>query len=485
MNIKLAATLAPARPRMPDLALKVEISRSDREKSAYYLVPFEVPEGVTQMELRYVYPKADDCVIDLGAADPSLGPFPSEKGLRGWSGGARDRFVIGIDAATPGFEAGAIPAGQWQALLGLYRVPAHDISVEISVFFSFEPRTERVLAPPPQPARREAGWYCGDLQCHTFHSDAQGSPQRLHKTALREGLDFLAVTDHNTVSQQRGYFDAASSDRLIFVPAYEFTTEFGHGNVYGAREVFDFRAEDSAAVTGMVRRIRDSGALFSINHDKPNHPWRWDVPDAIDCMEVWQSHWLAGNQLSLSRYQQRLASGMRITAIGGSDFHQPAVERDDNLLTLARPTTFLWLEELSVDGILEALRAGRSFVTERPAGPKLMISAGEVMMGGEIAAGTSRLSIRARDAAGERVDIWDANGLMASFDVGSDDWSGDCDISSAKGFVRAELVAVASRDRIVDDLAAFLGAGWQEFPEWAGSIDEPVRRALTSPIYIV
>ncbi len=485
MNTKSAAMLEPARSRRPDLEFKVEISRSDKEKSAYYLVPFEVPEGVTQMELRYVYPKADDCVIDLGAADPSLDPFPSETGLRGWSGGARDRFVIGVDAATPGFEAGAIPSGKWQALLGLYRVPADKVSVEISVFFSFELRTERALVPPPQPTRLEAGWYCGDLQCHTFHSDAQGSPQRLHKTALREGLDFLAVTDHNTVSQQRGYFDAASSDRLIFVPAYEFTTEFGHGNVYGAREVFDFRAEDGAAVVGMVRRIRDSGALFSINHDKPNHPWRWDVPEAIDCMEVWQSHWLAGNHISLARYQQRLSSGMRITAIGGSDFHQPSVEPENNPVTLARPTTFLCLEELSVDGILDALRAGRSFVTENPEGPKLMISVGDVMMGGEVAADAGRLDIAVKGAAGERVDIWDASGLMASFDVGSDDWSGDCDISAAKGFVRAELAAVASRDRIIADIDAFLGERWRDSPEWAGSVDEPVRRALTSPIYIV
>ena len=315
-----------------------------------------------------------------------------------------------------------------------------------------------------------------------MRKDRRSNCTRRH---LREGLDFLAVTDHNTVSQQQAYFDAASSDGLIFIPAYEFTTEFGHANVYGARSVFDFRTETDGDVQSMVRRIRDSGALFSVNHDKPNHPWRWDLPETIDCQEVWQSHWLAGNHISLARYQARLASGMRITAIGGSDFHQPATEPENNPVTLARPTTFLWLEDLSLTAILDAMRAGRSFVTESPTGPLLTISAGAVPMGGQCAPDVNRLSLRVAGGAGEQVDIWDARGRFASFAVTEDDWRGDCDISDAEGFVRAELVAVASRDQIIAGIAQFLGPRWTDFPEWAGSVDEPVRRALTSPIYLV
>jgi hypothetical protein len=61
---------------------------------------------------------------------------------------------------------------------------------------------------------------------------------------------------------------------------------------------------------------------LSINHDKPGIPWTYNLPHT-DCMEVWQSSWLTSNWVSRDRYQQRLASGRRISAIGGSDFHQP------------------------------------------------------------------------------------------------------------------------------------------------------------------
>ena len=465
------------------LATRVGFLPADKAQSPYQLVPFEVPEGTTRLEVRYGYTQSESCVIDLGVGDPSLTDFPSEQGLRGWSGGARDWFFIGLDAATPGYEAGPIPAGTWHVILGLYRVPPEGVSVEIEVRFSGDARTLRTTHPAPYVRRVGAGWYRGDLQAHTFHSDAKGAPEYLHATARREGLDFLAVTDHNTTTQQAAYFDAASSPELVFVPAYEFTTEFGHANVFGATRVFDFRVRNGDDVVGMIERIRASGALFSVNHDKPTIPWQYPVPE-IDCMEVWQAPWLAGNHISLAKYQARLAEGRRITAIGGSDFHQPAVEPPGNLLTLARPCTFLWIEELSVPAILEALRKGRSFVTESPDGPGLVMRHGEAGHGEEVA-WDGAVEVTATGAAGDRLELWDATGSVAVREIDSDDWSSRIEIADPQGFVRAEIVAKASRRRIVEEMLAFLGDRIHGHVEYDDAVDHPVRRALTSPIYLV
>ena len=43
-------------------------------------------------------------------------------------------------------------------------------------------------------------------------------------------------------------------------------------------------------------------------------------------------------------------------------------------LVLARPTTVFWLEELSEDAILAAMKAGRGYVTESPTGPHLALT---------------------------------------------------------------------------------------------------------------
>jgi hypothetical protein len=290
------------------------------------------------------------------------------------------------------------------------------------------------------------------------------------------------VTEHNTLTAHPAYFAGASSQDLIFIPAYEFTTEFGHANVFGADRLFDFRSNENRDIAAMVEAIRQSGALFSPNHDKPTIAFSYDVA-AIDCMEVWQGHWLAGNFISLARYQERLVRGERVTAIGGSDFHQPLTEVSGNPFTLGRPCTFLWLDHLSVEGILEAMRAGRSFVSESPTGPRLSIGAGEVMMGGTIPQGQTEIEIRVQGAMGDIVTLIDATGIVAEIPIASDDFAARVTLVP-KGFVRAEIVAVASRDKILGDLLGFLGDHRPGHSQWDDTAGHPVLRALTSPIFV-
>lgn len=475
--------LHPIPKPAPDHSLEVRVSQADMVASPYMHLPFDVPVGTTRIALAMRYAKSEDCVIDLGLGDTELGPFPSAGGLRGWSGGARSEVFVGTDAATPGYVPGPIQTGTWQVILGLYRVPDEPVAVQVDLWFSSEKRGH-YAAPMPAPVRRQQpGWYKGDLQCHTFHSDAQGSPEQLHATARREGLDFLAVTEHNTLTSYPAYFSTASSHDLIFVPAYEFTTEFGHANIFGATEIFDFRTRTNADVVDMVERIRASGALFSPNHDKPVIPFSYDVP-AIDCMEVWQTHWLAGNFISLGRYQARLARGERVTAIGASDFHQPHVEPAGNPFTLARPCTFLWLEELSVEGVLDALRQGRSFVSEAPDGPRLTLRSGDTPLGGTVRGSSFDLTIAATGAAGDEIALIDADGVFQTIPIDADAFETNVHIDSARGFVRAELIARASHRAIVDSLLTFLGDARPGHSQWDEGPDHPIRRALTSPIYI-
>src|SRR5205085_12704923 len=129
------------------------------------------------------------------------------------------------------------------------------------------------------PLRSGEGWYRGDLHMHTAHSDGQCQSQKGNKVpcpvfvtlqaAAARGLDFVAVTDHNTVS----HFDALRElqpyfDRLLLIPGREITTFEGHANLYGTTRFVDFRV-GSAPVPDMktlLQRIGASGALFSINH---------------------------------------------------------------------------------------------------------------------------------------------------------------------------------------------------------------------------
>ncbi|WP_035087982.1 CehA/McbA family metallohydrolase, partial [Devosia riboflavina] len=186
--------------------------------------------------------------------------------------------------------------------------------------------------------------------------------------------------------------------------------------------------------------------LLSINHDKPTIPWDYELPDA-DLQEVWQTAWLAYNWIALARYQERLARGLRISAIGGSDFHQPDRLLPEGPFVVGRPTTVLYLPELSEDEILKAMKAGRGYVTESPTGPHLAIFIGEVPMGGEVSAGEIEARAEVRGADGDRLVWVDATGVVGETMIDGDDtmltWKG-----TPKLFLRAEIIAVASHDRI-------------------------------------
>ena len=50
---------------------------------------------------------------------------------------------------------------------------------------------------------KESGrFYRGNLHCHTTRSDGRLSPQEAAAVYQEQGYDFLAVTDHRTLSPQ-------------------------------------------------------------------------------------------------------------------------------------------------------------------------------------------------------------------------------------------------------------------------------------------
>ena len=43
-------------------------------------------------------------------------------------------------------------------------------------------------------------WFAAELHCHTLHSDGDFTAGELIAEAKRQGLDGIALTDHNTTS---------------------------------------------------------------------------------------------------------------------------------------------------------------------------------------------------------------------------------------------------------------------------------------------
>src|SRR5712671_215080 len=94
-------------------------SIDDQIAAQWHYLPVEVPAGTAALRVALSHPRDSGMVLDLGCFGPA--------GFRGWSGGARDSFVVAELGATPGYLAGPVTAGLWQVVIGLHVVPAEGV----------------------------------------------------------------------------------------------------------------------------------------------------------------------------------------------------------------------------------------------------------------------------------------------------------------------------------------------------------------------
>jgi len=376
----------------PDVVLTGRFEAPDRQR--YVHLPFDVPRGVRQLHVRYSYNDQIDSdplltggnTLDIGMFD-ERGIAPGSPGYRGWSGSEKLEFTIDAEWATPPYRPGPIGAGTWHVMLGPYKIAPQGLEYRVEITFNPGlPREERSVvrtgtpARPSMPRAAEPGWIRGDLHCHTLFSDGDSWPSEMLHAAAEGGLEFLGVTDHNSVAHHPEY-GAGGGAHPVVVPGVEVTTYHGHWNSWGTDRWYEFREPTSEGVNAAMREAVEAGAFISVCHPKPfGPPWDYEEVRGFPAIEVWNGPWERANSASLGFWQARLDAGERILALGGSDTHQL---RAPHYAKLGSPTTWVRVDG-SVDGradggvdaaaILSALRSGDSFVSASPAGPQLYLA---------------------------------------------------------------------------------------------------------------
>lgn len=361
----LWASAAAAQP----LILEGELPEGGAD---FVRVPFEVPAGTVEVEVRHPVQQPQN-ILDYGLDDP----------LRtvGWGGGNTEAIVVNAQAASRSYLPGPVTAGTWRVVIGKAKVlvkPAcYRLEIELRASTSLPAQPERAPYAHAPALSKEARWYAGDLHVHSRESgDAEPTLDEIATFARGRGLDFVELSDHNVASPLTLMRDAQGRHpQLLFVPGVEFTTYAGHANGIGATEYVDHRfGLDGATFEGAVAEFQRQGAVFSINHPVLDLgtacigcAWKQPIPrDTLGAVEIgtggWDKTGVLFTKQAIAYWDRLVGQGVKAAPIGGSDDHSAGARMGAFDSPIGNPTTLVFAKELSVPGLLEGLKAGRTMV---------------------------------------------------------------------------------------------------------------------------
>ncbi|MFC1879525.1 CehA/McbA family metallohydrolase [Chloroflexota bacterium] len=353
--------------------LKLEFFVAKNQDGLYLTLPFNMPPDTEILALSYRYERYQEAglaveqgvftarqeinIIDLGL----IAPDGSQVGA---SGSDKTKIKISESYATPGYKPTPLAAGEWKILLGAYKVAEGGVTVIFDLRFT--PKQPRLLR--------------GDLHAHTLASDGVVSAEELGQRALRHGLDFLAITDHNQMSSAEGL---PWLEGITLIPGIEWTHFKGHANFLGVDKPYDgpFYTNDFDQVRALFLTARERGALITINHPfEEVCPFQFDMNRLpFDCLEIWNGPMRESNLRAIGLWQQLLKAGKKVPLCGGSDYH-----RDQLFIFPGGPTTCVFAKSASSPDILTGLKKGHAYLTFAPNGPSLEMTAGNARMGDSV-----------------------------------------------------------------------------------------------------
>jgi len=340
-------------------------------EGTYLTLPFSMPPDTESFALTYRYERHHESEVENGGFIPrqeiniiDLGLISPDGNQVGASGSDKTEIQISETRATPGYRPCPLVPGEWQIILGAYKVAPAGVTVLYEI--TFTPKRLRLFK--------------GDLHTHTLASDGVLAIEEFARHALRHGLDFLAITDHNQMVSADSLPQLAE---FTLIPGIEWTHYQGHATFLGVDKPYDepFLANTPQEVQARFYSARSRRALITISHPFDEIcPFLFDMNSLpFDCLEIWNGPMRESNLRTVGLWQSMLVAGKKVPICGGSDYH-----RDQLFLFPGGPTTCVYAMSASPADILSGLEQGHAYITYAPNGPTLEMTAGDAIPGDSV-----------------------------------------------------------------------------------------------------
>ncbi len=244
----------------------------------------------------------------------------------------------------------------------------------------------------------------GDMHMHSNYSDGSGTVEELAFYKESSGLDFIFVTDHGGIEQKR---ECVNFESVWW--GQEPGSQYHHMGILGLGRNF----APSMDLVADFSEVLDGGGLPYIPHPTgwfPSTRYTEEQIAALDllgdsfAMEIINGAnqifdcYDVTDEMSVALWDKLLSAGKFVTALGNTDAHLPHAIGD--------VWTAVFPDEFTDDGVIDAVRNGRTFVSDAPlVDLSVQADGGAIVgMGGVLRTETRPLNVRAlaADSAGLR-----------------------------------------------------------------------------------
>ncbi len=220
----------------------------------------------------------------------------------------------------------------------------------------------------------------GDFHTHSVFSDGTVWPENRVDEAWRDGLDVIAITDHDRYNPNAAYLKydnntpfsiaakQAGRKNILLVQATEITRRMPPGH-FNALFVTDANLEglkdtSRQAFLASVETFVNQGAVIVWNHPG----WAAQQKDTVKWFEIHQilldKGWLHGIEVFnyIEWYPIALEWAMKkgLAPFANSDIHDPIVVAYGDEPEFIRPMTLVFAKERTLAGVKEAILAKRT-----------------------------------------------------------------------------------------------------------------------------
>ena len=301
----------------------------------FITVPFDVPEHTSRLRVTGRFATTQPAQIPLALAD-------SRKQLRGMQVNEFSRDSAEHILETSAFQAGKgclsgpVHPGKWHVIIYCRYLP-ETVAYHLQVTAESGTDTKRMpfgtAQRPPEVLDHRKRWYCGELHMHSSESTGKASAEEVIQAAQDHKLDFIALTDHFSVSHWDIIDNLDHQKPPLVIKSMELSGERGHANLHGLHswinpfvdcdgELLDALGLAEWSMNHAAQAAHEQGGLFCINHPISGRvAWRYEDVDCslADLLEVVCLPDGPPSFLYPVLWDRFLLDGYRMTGIGSSD----------------------------------------------------------------------------------------------------------------------------------------------------------------------